>query len=229
MCACVAVGDVIEEQSGDSVLRGHGTLLRDGALVASRCGIVRRVNQLVLTEPLSGGYTPAVGHVVVGRITQVESTRWMVDIRSRTLAVLPLSTAGGALRKAAEGALDMRSILVEGDLIAAEVQSVRTDGQVQLHVRDAVASKLPPGMLVALPSTLVQPQRKHMHQCGSSGIKFILGCNGSVWIGMGSAGTVKPDHTEGAVRVAAAARSFAHSGHAVVPAALVAAAASMSH
>lgn len=42
----------------------------------------------------------------------------MVDIRSRTLAVLPLSTAGGALRKAAEGALDMRSILVEGDLIA---------------------------------------------------------------------------------------------------------------
>lgn len=53
------------------MLRGHGTLLRDGALVASRCGIVRRVNQLVLTEPLSGGYTPAVGHVVVGRITQV--------------------------------------------------------------------------------------------------------------------------------------------------------------
>lgn len=60
----------------------------------------------------------------------------------------------------------------------AEVQSVRTDGQVQLHVRDAVASKLPPGMLVALPSTLVQPQRKHMHQCGSSGegSKVLSGC-----------------------------------------------------
>lgn len=51
----------------------------------------------------------------------------------------------------------------------AEVQSVRTDGQVQLHVRDAVASKLPPGMLVSLPPTLVRPQRKHLHQCGSSG------------------------------------------------------------
>ncbi|KAL4433598.1 hypothetical protein ABPG75_000039 [Micractinium tetrahymenae] len=225
---CAAVGDVIEEQTSDSVLRGHGTLLRHGALVASRCGLVRRVNQLVLIEPLSGGYTPAVGHVVVGRIAQVENTRWMVDIRGRTLAVLPLSTAGGAVRKAAEGTLDMRSILVEGDLIAAEVQSVRTDGQVQLHVRDAVASKLPPGMLVAVPPTLVRPQRKHVHQCGSSGVKFILGCNGLVWIGMDGAGAVEPGHTQAAVRVAAAARSVAQSGQAVLPAALLAAAAAAS-
>ncbi|KAL4450605.1 hypothetical protein ABPG77_000961 [Micractinium sp. CCAP 211/92] len=225
MCACVVIGDEIEEQTSDSVLRGHGTLLRDGALVASRCGIVRRVNQLVLTEPLSGGYIPAVGHVLVGRIVQVESTRWMVEIRSRTLAVLPLSTAGGAVRKAAEGMLNMRSILVEGDLIAAEVQSVRTDGQAQLHVRDAVASKLPQGMLVSLPPTLVRPQRKHMHHCGSSGIKFILGCNGLLWIGMNGSSTVELNHTQAAVRVAALTRSFAQSRHAVLPAVLLAAAA----
>jgi len=160
----------------------------------------------------------------------VEPSRWLVDIRSKTLAVLPLSTAGGAIRKAAEGALNMRSILVEGDLIAvgavarsmwagrrvggvgawpsgctmqcsttactphccsklgaclfmphppwnlcaacgeqAEVQSVRADGQVQLHVRDAVASKLPPGMLVSVPPTLVRPQRKHVHHCAAPG------------------------------------------------------------
>lgn len=49
--------------------------------------------------------------------------RWQVDIRSHTLAALPLSTAGGAVRKAAEGALDMRSILVEGDLIAVRMES----------------------------------------------------------------------------------------------------------
>lgn len=56
--------------------------------------------------------------VVPSRLPQVEPSRWLVDVRARTLAVLPLSTAGGAVRKAAEGALDMRSILVEGDLIA---------------------------------------------------------------------------------------------------------------
>lgn len=132
---------------------------------------------------------------------QVEPTRWLVDIRATTLAVLPLSTAGGAVRKAAVGALDARSILVEGDLIAvgaaaaccvpplvlqghqaaffegvqAEVQTVRADGQVQLHVRDAVASKLPPGMLVDIPAALVRPQRKHVHRWNANG------GTGSLW------------------------------------------------
>jgi hypothetical protein len=67
----VCVGDVIEPQASDSVLRGHGTLLRSGSLVASRCGRVQRWNQLVLVEPLAGAYAAAVGHVVVGRIVQV--------------------------------------------------------------------------------------------------------------------------------------------------------------
>lgn len=170
----------------------------------------------------------------------MEASRWQVDIRSKTLAALPLSTAGGAVRKAAEGALDMRSILSEGDLIAvsgaadwwgrwlggcavgwsnthslcaccppaaavhgqvlsspppqlcaslltlartwsshistqAEVQAVRADGQIQLHVRDAVASKLPPGMLVAIPPTLVRPQRKHVYHWPAAGAWWLVG------------------------------------------------------
>ena len=51
----------------------------------------------------------------------------------------------------------------------AEVQAVRADGQVQLHVRDAVASKLPPGMLICIPSALVRPQRKHAFHWPSVG------------------------------------------------------------
>ena len=69
----MCVGDVIEPQALDGVLRGHGTLLRGKSLVASRCGLVQRWNQLVLVDPLAGGYVAAVGHVVVGRIVQVRS------------------------------------------------------------------------------------------------------------------------------------------------------------
>ncbi|PSC74791.1 exosome complex component RRP4 [Micractinium conductrix] len=211
----VCVGDVIEAEASDSVLRGHGTMLRGGSLVATRCGQVQRWNQLVLVEPLAGGYTAAVGHVVVGRVVQVEPSRWLVDVRARTLAVLPLSTAGGAVRKAAEGALDMRSILVEGDLIAAEVQSVRADGQVQLHVRDAVASKLPPGMVVSVAPTLIRPQRKHIHQCGS-GLKVILGCNGMVWVGLEASGSAAPDQVQAAVQIAEAVRGAAKAGQPIM-------------
>lgn len=42
------------------------------------------------------------------------------------------------------------------------MQAVRADGHVQLHVRDAVASKLPPGQLVQVPAALVRPARKHV-------------------------------------------------------------------
>ncbi len=70
----VCVGDVIESVTSlpGSVLRGHGTLLRSGSsVVASRCGRVQRWNQLVLVAPLAGGYTAAVGHVILGRVVQV--------------------------------------------------------------------------------------------------------------------------------------------------------------
>lgn len=67
----VCVGDVIEAHAREGVLRGHGTLLCGDSLVASRCGVVQRWNQLVLVDPLAGGYVAAVGHVVVGRVVQV--------------------------------------------------------------------------------------------------------------------------------------------------------------
>lgn len=73
---------------------------------------------LLFTEACMQHHHPLTARILM---LQVESTRWMVEIRSRTLAVLPLSTAGGAVRKAAEGMLNMRSILVEGDLIAVSL------------------------------------------------------------------------------------------------------------
>ena len=54
-------------------------------------------------------------------------------------------------------------------MLQAEVQAVRADGQVQLHVRDAVASKLPPGMLVSVPAALVRPSRKHAYHWPAAG------------------------------------------------------------
>ncbi len=91
----VCVGDVIEPQANDSVLRGHGTLLRSGSLVASRCGRVQRWNQLVLVEPLAGAYAAAVGHVVVGRIVQVRGLVHECEFKSQhTPASVSVCAAG---------------------------------------------------------------------------------------------------------------------------------------
>ena len=84
-----------KEDEASSFLRGHGTYIEtitddsvqveegqgDSRLVASTVGIVQRVNKLVSVVPLSerGGYTGQVGDLVVGRITNVSSTRWAVQ------------------------------------------------------------------------------------------------------------------------------------------------------
>ena len=54
------------------------------------------------TDPARHRYTPEVGDVVVGRITEVAGKRWKVDIASRLDGVLQLSAVnlpGGAQRR----------------------------------------------------------------------------------------------------------------------------------
>lgn len=74
----VCVGDRVlastTAQDATSLVRGHGVLERPlQAHSATRCGSVQRWNQLVLVDAFTGAYTPAVGHVVVGRVVQVGS------------------------------------------------------------------------------------------------------------------------------------------------------------
>eukprot|EP00967_Tisochrysis_lutea_P108266 scaffold167605_cov21-Tisochrysis_lutea.AAC.2 len=67
----VCVGDVIDTDEQEGFLRGHGTHVVDGRLIATLCGVVERVNKLVFVRPLKTRYDAAQGDVVVGRVTEV--------------------------------------------------------------------------------------------------------------------------------------------------------------
>jgi exosome complex component RRP4 len=88
--ALVSPGDIVATESG--FLRGHGTYVRDGTLVASCAGVVERVNKLVSVVPLKRRYEGQVGDVIVGRVIEVGAKRWRVDIGSKQQAVLMLSS-----------------------------------------------------------------------------------------------------------------------------------------
>ena len=53
----VTPGEVITDASG--FLRGHGTIVRNGKLVATIAGTVQRVNKLVSVHPVSARYVTA--------------------------------------------------------------------------------------------------------------------------------------------------------------------------
>ena len=83
-------------------MRGHGTYMQQDDLFASVAGVVERVNKLIIVTPVKTRYNGEIGDVVVGRIVEVQQKRWKVDINSRLVAVLMLSSVNlprGELRR----------------------------------------------------------------------------------------------------------------------------------
>mmetsp|Transcript_22176 Transcript_22176/g.30254 ORF Transcript_22176/g.30254 Transcript_22176/m.30254 type:complete len:319 (-) Transcript_22176:325-1281(-) len=190
----VVPGELITREAGH--MKGHGTHSRsefssDDAtsslptLVASNAGVIERVNKLISVKPLKFRYEGRVGDIVVGRITEVGSKNWKVDIGGIQDARLDLSAVnlpGGVQRmRTYEDQLKMRSFFTEGDLISAEVQSVKGDGSMSLHTRSLKYGKLENGLLIDAPPSLMR--RVKQHALGlDCGVDVILGNNGSIWI-----------------------------------------------
>jgi exosome complex component RRP4 len=201
----VAPGDPIEGvDMEDGFLRGHGTQVVDGRLLATVCGTVERVNKLVSVRPLRSRYVPETGDVVLGRVTEIAGKRWKLDVNARQDAILQLSAVhlpGGVQRRRnAIDELNMRRLYGEDDLVSAEVQSFYADGAVALHTRSLKYGRLSRGQLVRVPPTLVKRVKQHFHrldpaECGGADVEVLLGCNGFVWVGAPSAAT--SDDVEG--------------------------------
>lgn len=157
--------------------------------MASLCGRVERVNQLVTVRALRRRYAAEVGDVVLGRVTEVSGRRWVLDVGGRGEGVLQLSAVelpGGAQRRrTAEDELGMRSVFAEGDLLVAEVQALHADGSVALHTRAERYGRVGGGSLVKVPQELVRRQRRHFLSLPALKVDVILGCNGCVWVSAG--------------------------------------------
>ncbi|ORZ17829.1 exosome complex exonuclease RRP4 [Absidia repens] len=170
-------------------MRGHGTYADDtdgsAAVISSVAGTVERVNKLLSVRPLKSRYTPEIGDIVVGRITEVAMKRWKVDVNGRQDAMLLLSSVslpGGVQRRKTESdELQMRQFFSEGDVLVAEVQSFYSDGTMGLHTRGFKFCKLRNGSFLCVPPVLVQRCKSQFHTL-PCGVDIILGLNGYIWV-----------------------------------------------
>lgn len=197
----VTPGEVIT--TNPQWMRGHGTYTSahgadtdddTTAIVSSLAGVISRTNKLLSVRPLRARYTPEVGDLVVGRIVEVQSKRWRVDVGSVQLAGLPLSAInlpGGIQRRRTEtDELAIRSFFAEGDLLVAEVQQLYADGGAVLHTRSLRYGKLRNGVFLAVAGTgggggVVRSRRQvWTMEVGAlqSKVDVVLGVNGYVWI-----------------------------------------------
>lgn len=139
--------------------RGHGTYMNplSTSIIATVAGTINKTNKLLSVHPLRARYTPEIGDLVIGRIVEVQSKRWKVDVAAPLLAGLPLSAInlpGGILRRRTSAdELQIRTFFSEGDLVVAEVQSVHQDGSASLHTRSLKYGKLRNGVFLAVTGT----------------------------------------------------------------------------
>ncbi|KAL6721476.1 Exosome complex component rrp4 [Lecanora helva] len=177
-------------------MRGHGTYTypTTTTITSSVAGTLLRTNKLLSIRPLRAPYTPEIGDLVVGRIVEVQTKRWKVDLSAPLLAHLPLSAInlpGGILRKrTATDELAIRTFFSEGDLVVAEVQGIFPDGAAGLHTRSLKYGKLRNGVFLAVSGMgggggVVRARRQVWTvQTGHGGgeVDVVLGVNGYIWI-----------------------------------------------
>ncbi|PCH38056.1 exosome complex exonuclease rrp4 [Wolfiporia cocos MD-104 SS10] len=171
--------------SSHAFMRGHGTYVDNEEVIASVAGTIERVNKLISVRAIRARYSPEVGDLVVGRITEVQPRRWKVDANSRQDAVLMLSSVnlpGGVQRRKLESdELQMRTFFEEGDLLVAEVQAFFADGVMSLHTRSLRYGKLRNGQLITVPPALIRRLKSHFITL-PCGVDLILGLNGYIWV-----------------------------------------------
>jgi exosome complex component RRP4 len=138
----VTPGEVVCPSAG--YIRGHGTFIKDGNLVASVAGIVERVNKLITVRPLKSRWLGEVGDIVVGRVVDLGPTRWVVDVGGLQHSNLHLSAVtlpnAQQRKRTAEDQLQMREIFSEQDLLSAEVHELHRDGSVRKMCAESIAS-----------------------------------------------------------------------------------------
>lgn len=110
----VCVGDVIDTDPDAGFLKGHGTQVVKGQLVATICGVMERINKLVSVRPLKSRYAAETGDVVVGRVSAIHGRNWKINLNARVDAVLGLSAVilpgGIQRRRTVEDELNMRQV-----------------------------------------------------------------------------------------------------------------------
>ncbi|CAK3745492.1 Exosome complex component RRP4 [Lecanosticta acicola] len=182
-------------------MRGHGTFTSTSAgttadataIRSTLAGTLQKTNKLLSVVPLRARYTPEIGDLVVGRIVEVQSKRWKVDVAAPLLANLLLSSInlpGGILRKRTSvDELNIRSFFAEGDLLVAEVQSLFQDGSASLHTRSLKYGKLRNGCFMAVAGMgggagVVRSKRQIFTLQTREGgeVDCLLGVNGYIWI-----------------------------------------------
>jgi len=146
----VTPGDLLAE--GDYVA-GENTYKDDDKIYASRVGLVDYEAQRVNVVALKAFYVPSVGDTVIGKIVEVGTGGWTVDINAPYFAMLRASDVLDRPFKPKTN--DLTSIFDVGDLIIAKIVAYDRTQDPLITVREPGLGKIMRGQLVEITPTKI--------------------------------------------------------------------------
>ena len=167
--------------SDDANLADEGTYVEEGKVFSSVFGIASLKNH-VRVVPLSGKYIPRSGDMIIGIITEVSFSNWIVDIRSPYEGLLHISEFPRRIENT-----DMSKYLKVGDAIITLVTDVDPTMKVELTLNDQRLRQIKEGRIIDVTPSKVP---RLIGRSGSmiamlkneTNCNIFIGQNGRVWI-----------------------------------------------
>jgi len=146
----VTPGDLLAE---GNYIASENTYRDDDKIYASRVGFVEYDVRKVHVVALKAFYVPSVGDTVIGKIVEVGTGGWTVDINAPYLAMLRASDVLD--RSFRSRTSDLPSIFDVGDLLIAKIVAYDRTRDPLLTVREPGLGKIMRGQLVKITPTKI--------------------------------------------------------------------------
>jgi exosome complex component RRP4 len=162
---------------------GPGTYRTGGKVYASVLGLLSERPPIVQVIPLSGRYIPKPHDLVLGTVTDVQGTFWLLDIGAPRWAPLHMT---GTPWQVEIGETDR--FLRVGDAVVVQVESLEATGRIGVTMLGEGLGKLEGGTIVRISparvprvvgrsGSMIDTIRRH------TGAEVVVGQNGRIWIG----------------------------------------------
>ncbi len=163
-------------------LPGKNSFREGNSIYSKRIGLVNVKGRVISVIPLSGVYVPRPGDMVIGRIEDIHSAGWVIDINSVSDAFLPLS---GVREFIDTTKTDLSRYYTVGDVIYGKINHANPH-TIQISMQDPRAKKFRSGRIVPMsPSKVPRLIGKEGSMINmikdASGCRINVGQNGMVW------------------------------------------------
>jgi len=132
---------------------GRNTYREGDKIYSSLLGLVGQAGKNVYVVALKGGYIPAVGDLVIGKIVDTRLNGWIVDISAPYPAMLFASDAlGRSFNSRRDNMLDFLDI---GDLVLAKVYAFDRTRDPVLTIKENGLGKVTQGHIIKIMPTKI--------------------------------------------------------------------------